>query len=259
MSLPFLETIGLTQKEADLYELLLRLGEKPANEIIRESKLKRATVYKVLYSLEKKGLISQKDIKKKIHFRPEPPTALFSLAEKQYQSLERAKNDLNSYLPNLTSQYVLSVERPIIRIFEGIEGIKKAHLEILSEKKEISAYVRINKEIDKQLLNFWPKYYAIRKKNNIFAQVICAATKEAKEYQKNDKKQLRETRLVPLEKFPINIEKDIVGNKVAFFSMTEDKKLIVTLIENKAIADTERAIFELAWKEAGYFNKKLLK
>ncbi len=254
MSLPFLETIGLTKKEAELYELLLRLGEVPAQDIIRESRLKRATVYKSLYALEKKGLVTKKDIEKKIHFRPEPPTNLISLAETQYQLLDRAKHDLQSNLPNLRSQYVLTVEKPIIRIFEGVEGLKQAHLEVLGEKKEILAYVRLDKKLDAPLADFWPQYYRIRRKNNIFVRSICPDNPEGRAYKKKDKKELRETRLIPFKLYPFEIEKNIVGNKVLFFSRQEGK-LIATLIENKAIADTERAIFELAWDKARIYSK----
>ena len=64
--LSFLENLGLTQTEITLYELLLKLGETPAGEVIRQSGMKRPTVYKALYTLEKKGLVRQKDVKKKI-------------------------------------------------------------------------------------------------------------------------------------------------------------------------------------------------
>src|SRR3989344_3795624 len=136
MSLAFLETIGLTKKEADLYELLLKLGETPANEIIKQSKLKRATTYKTLYSLEKKGLVTHQDSKNKIHFRPEPPDKLMSFADQQHEEFDRAREDLRTLIPELTSSYVLAVEKPIVRFYEGKDGIIKANLEILAEKKE---------------------------------------------------------------------------------------------------------------------------
>lgn len=254
MSLNFLKSIGLTETESTLYELLLKLGEVPANEVVRESKLKRPTVYKALYSLEKKGLVSQKDKNKKIHFQPAPPAKLLEMADSQYSSLERARENLTSLMPSLTSAYTLSTERPVIRTYEGVEGLKKAHMnEILSEKKEILAYVRINEKIDKSLDEFWEKYYSYRIKNQISVRSIAPNTKEGIEYKKADKEQLRQTRLIPLEKFPIDIEKNIVGNKVAFFS-TYEGKFIITIIENKAIADAERAAFELAWQAAEHYD-----
>lgn len=257
MSLAFLQSIGLTNTESELYELLLRLGEVPVQEIVTEAKLKRPTVYKALYSLEKKGLVSKKDKNKKIHFRPEPPEKLLSMTESIYTEIERTKDSITSLLPTLTSSYTLSVERPIVRVYEGIDGLQKAHMnEILAEKKEILAYVRINDEIDRRLDSFWKKYYTYRIKNDIHVRSIVPNTKEGIEYKKDDEKQLRITRLVPLEQFPIDIEKNIVGNKVAYFS-TQDGKFIITIIENKAIADAERAIFELAWKGSQHYDTLL--
>ncbi len=258
MSLPFLQSFGLTQNEADLYELLLRLGEAPIATILKEAGMKRPTVYKSLYSLEKKGLVNQQDVHKKLHFRPEPPDKLLQLAQQQYSELDRAKKDLQATLPQLTSSYVLSVEKPIIRMYEGIEGIMKANLEVLAEKKEILAYVYVDEEIDKSMDAFWKKYYHIRMRDNIFVRSISPQDKAGIEYQKNDASQLRKTMLVPTSLFPINIEKNIVGNKVVFFSRQEGK-LIATIIENKLIADTERAIFELAWKEAERYNQSIEK
>jgi sugar-specific transcriptional regulator TrmB len=255
MSLPNLQSLGLNTNEAGIYELLLRLGEVSIADIQVESSLKRTTLYDILYNLEKKGFITKRDKNRKIHFRPVPPVKLLEMAETQFTALERTKKDIQSLMPTLTSQYISAVERPVVRIYEGIEGVKKAHMEVLNEKKEILAYVKLNEEIDQQLTDFWPKYYSMRKKYNIFARVITPNSKGAKEYQKRDEKELRETRLVPSGKFLIDIEKDVVGNKVAFFSVTEDKQLIATVIENKAITDTERAVFELAWSEAGRLNE----
>ncbi len=126
----------------------------------------------------------------------------------------------------------------------------QAHLEVLAEKKEILAYVRLDKKLDAPLSDFWSKYYRIRRKYNIHVRSICPDNPGGRDYQKKDKKELRTTRLIPFKLYPFEIEKNIVGNKIVFFSRQEGK-LIATLIENKAIADTERAIFELAWEQTG--------
>ncbi|MDO8551864.1 MAG: helix-turn-helix domain-containing protein [bacterium] len=249
MSLSFLQSFNLSENEITLYELLLKLGESPAAVLVKGSKLKRPTVYKNLYSLEEKGLVSQKEINKKINFRPEPPTKLAELANQQYQNLDRARSTLQSVLSQLSSEYVLSVERPIIKIYEGVEGIKKAHLELLAEKKEIVAYVKINRNIDKQLGSFWKKYYRIRIRDGILAKVISLDDKEGREYQKKDKEEMRITRLISPKIFSTDIEKDVVGDKVAFFSRQRGK-LIVTIIVNREIAETERAVFNLIWEKA---------
>lgn len=258
MSLPALNALGLSSTEATLYELLLKRGEVPASELISASHLKRPTVYKALYSLVRKGLVEQKDIHKKIHFRPESPTHLLEQVESRYQEVSQTRNMLQTVIPSLLSDYNLSVERPVVQIYEGVEGMKKAHRAILEEKKPIDAYVMINQELDKSLDSFWAEYYRIRKRDGIFARVICPNTQGALEYKKYDAEELRETRLIPYGKFDIHIEKNICGNKVAFFS-SEGGKLFSTIIENEFIATTERAIFELAWEQAKHFDEFLAK
>lgn len=250
MPFAFLKTIGLTDNEANLYELLLRLGEVPANQIIKESKLKRATAYKVLYALEEKKLISKKDVGKIIHFRPEPPTVLMNLAETQYKSLERARESLQAVVPELMSSYTLSVERPVVSTYEGVEGLKKIYEDTIKESKPICAVLQ-TAEVEPKIYEWLTKIYAKRRvKAGITARVIVASGKWSGEYQKKDEKELRESVLVPGEKFPFRHEIDIYGNKVAFINYKKGEKLIGVVIDNPQIATTMKAWFDLAWEGA---------
>lgn len=248
MSLPFLETIGLTKKEAEIYELLLKLGEVPAGKIIKETKFKRATVYKTLYSLEKKGLISKRDFKKKIHFRPESPTQLLGLAESQFQTLERAKSDIQAIIPQLSSSYVLAVEKPVVSTFEGIEGLKKIYEDSLREGETIYSTLQTG-EVEPELFKWLTtSYIRQRVKKKIWAKVIVASGKWAEEYQKKDKKELRESVLVPSKRFPFQHETLIYGDKVAFVNYKKGESLIGVVIKHPQIAKTVKAWFDLAWE-----------
>lgn len=250
MSLPFLETLGLTKKEADVYELLLKLGEVPAGQLIKESKLKRATVYKVLGSLEEKGLVTKKDIEKIIHFRPESPTQLTELAERQYKNLERAKDEVQSILPQLMSSYTLMVERPIVTTFEGVEGLKKIYEDTIREKKPIFAVHQLE-ELDPDLLLWLRKSYVPRRvKLNIHAYVIVASGPEAKNYQKRNQISNRTTVMVPEDEFPFQHEINIYGDKIAFINGRKDTKLLGIIIQHPATAKTMKSWFDLTWKGA---------
>ncbi|MBM3283867.1 hypothetical protein FJY90_06520 [Candidatus Gottesmanbacteria bacterium] len=250
MSLPFLENIGLTKKEADIYELLLHLGETPVGEIINQSKLKRATVYKVLYSLEKKTLVSHRDIEKKIRFRPESPNQLASLISKRFQNLERAQDTFNTLLPQLASEYILTVEKPVVTTFEGVEGLKKIYEDTLKEGKEIYAVLK-TEEADPVLLE-WLNHTYVKKRSKakIPAKVILASGKYVAQYTKRDKKELRTTVVVPSKDFPFRHEIDIYADKVAFINYRKGEALIGIIIKHPSIAQTMRAWFDLAWKGA---------
>lgn len=66
------------------------------------------------------------------------------------------------------------------------------------------------------------------------------------EHIENSKIELRETILIPQKEFPIKNEINITKNKIAIFSLAEE--MIAVVIESKQIADTQRAIFNLLWK-----------
>ncbi len=250
MSPDFYETIGLTATEARLYELLLKLGEISAGRLIAETGLKRATVYKSLYALEKKRLVKKMTEGKIIHFRPEPPTSLISLAEEQYKTLERAKKDLQSLLPQLTSNYILAVEKPLVQIYEGVDGLKKIYEDTLKERKIIYAVAQIS-EIDPEL-HKWLKSTYVRKraKFGIVAKVIISSGSFSKEYTQRDKVELRETKMVESTQFPFQHEVDIYGDKVAFIHFKRGEALIGVVIHHPLIAQTMKAWFNLAWKGA---------
>jgi len=250
MALQLLENIGLTNKEAELYELLLQLGEVPAQDIIKKSGLKRATAYKVLYSLEQKGLISKKDIKKIIHFRPEPPTELLNMAEAKFKGLERAKSDLKAILPEMLSNYTLTVERPVVTTFEGVGGLKTIYEDTIKEGKPIFAILQVS-EIEPDLHEWLEKtYIKQRVKNNIPAKVIVSSGGFASKYVQKDEKALRETRMVSSEKFPFSHEVDIYGDKIAFINYKKGEKLIGVVITHPQISRTMKAWFDLAWAGA---------
>lgn len=250
MTLPFLETLGLSQKESQIYELLLKLGETPAGVIIKNTGLKRATTYKVLASLEKHGLVTHKEIEKIIRFKPEPPTQLTALAENQYQNLERAKEMLKTVLPGLSSAYLFSVEKPVVSIFEGVEGLKDIYEDTLREKKTISALLT-TAEIEPEMYSYLTRSYAPKRaKAGIKAKVILASGKKAGEYEKKNKKELRETRVVSSQKFPFKLEVDIYGDKIAFINYKKEETLMGIIIKNPLIAQTAQAWFNLAWQGA---------
>lgn len=253
MLIDTLKNIGLTSEQADIYLSLLSHGAQSAGQLAKSTKVQRTYIYKICQELIKKGLISQKKKARGTTFTPLSPDYLLSIAQEQKAKILEAQTSLEEVLPQLKDKFTSIEDKPIVKVFEGEDGIKKANLLVLAEKKEILTYLVINKEIDKKLADFWKKYYDIRIRDKIFVRAITPNTPEGIEYKNNDSKQLRITRLIPSDQFEFTIEKNIVGNKVAFFSI-QGNKLVSTIIENKAIADTEKAIFELVWMQTEQYS-----
>lgn len=239
-----LKQAGLTADEIKVYELLLKEGELPAHSVITGTQLKRGTAYNVLRNLKGKGLLEEFEKHKKSYFRLEPPSRLRDYLETQKRRLEESASMLEGVLPQLVSQYSLVLGKPGVRFYEGFEGIKEVHRQILAEGKEILAYVFIDEEIEKPLDDFWRWYFKERKKKQIYVRAIAADNQAGVNYKSRDEQELRQTKLVPQAQFPLTIEKNICGHKLALISMREK---IATVIESAEIAATERSIFELAW------------
>ncbi len=254
MSLSFLQSMGLTENEILLYEFLVKIGESPAAIIVRETKLKRPTVYKSLATLEKKGLITKRDIRKKIHFKPESPEKLLELADEQVKELDRTRANLRSVLPMLGSEYLLSTEKPTVRIYEGREGIKDIYKDTLEEGKTIYA-VESLEEFDPEIWQWANEYYMKqRPKKNIHTQVIISSGRRAKLHRTRDLQHFRITKEVPKDKFPFQLEVDIYGDKVAFINYRTDH-LLGIVIKHPLIAETMKAYFDLAWQGANSYSK----
>jgi len=243
-----LSNIGLTEKSFELYTLLLKLGEVPVLTLIKESGYKRATIYKTLYSLENVGMVTKKDINKVIHFKPEPPQKLLEITERRYSDMNRVLKDIQGIIPELNSHYILSIEKPLVSTFEGVEGIKKIYEDTLKDKQSIFAVLQTS-EVEPELFNWLNKVYTKKRKElGINADVILSSGYWSKGYiDQINKNDLGSTRLVPEKEFPFKLEINIYGNKVAFINYKKGGALIGIIINNPLIATTMKAMFDLAW------------
>ncbi len=231
-----LAQFGLINKEDDVYLACLELGQAGVSEIAIKANIKRTTTYDVLANLIKKGLIGQTIKGKKRLFYAEKP-------EKLNKLLEEKQNNLAEIMPILKSLHNTAGVKPKIRYYEGKEGLKEVYRDTLNYKGELLAFVTEN-IIKKLGQDFADEYIKKRKKAQITVKVIAPDLEELINYKKQDKKYIKETRLVPANKFPFTIEMNIYGNKLAFMSFAEEMGLIV---ESNEIADNMRSLFKLAW------------
>jgi HTH-type transcriptional regulator, sugar sensing transcriptional regulator len=251
-----LQNLGLTQNEAKIYELLLKLGETPVSTLIRETKLKRATVYTALNTLQGKKLIQLNDIKKKLHAKPESPATLLDMIEQQKTEITNTQANLQSLMPFFSTMYMNSTEKPVVKIHEGLEGLKEIYLDTLRENKTIYALARIE-AIDTELHDWLQNYYVKqRAKNKVHAKVILASDKLTKWFTSKDVSEFRTTITVPGEQFPFEHEINIYGDKIAFITNNKGAALIGVTITHPLIAKTAKAWFDLAWIGALQFQTK---
>lgn len=245
-----LEQAGLNKNEAQVYQLVLEHGEITPPQVAEITGITRQNAYAVLKSLMQKELVEEIERKKKLAYKPLPPEAIASYTEKKTREAEMAEKAILSALPEFQSLFNLTSTKPGISYFEGIEGIQKIYEDTLRVGEPIYAFLS-PQEVDPRLRIWLDRNYARRRKAaNIPAQVIVSQESKYSQYTDEDKDNLRETKIVKSSLFPINIEINIYGNKVAFINFHEKEKLAGFVVEGKLIAEAMRSIFQICWADS---------
>jgi sugar-specific transcriptional regulator TrmB len=230
-----LTNLGLNDKESKVYLACLELGTSSILEIAKKSGVNRGTIYYIIEELKQKQLISQTTKKKKVLYIAAEPSELMGLIKSKEEMLL-------SVLPDLNALNNLSVKKPKIRYYEGIEGIVKVIKNSLNAKKEILSFA--NNTQFNALIEAEPDYLTKRIKKNISVKLISPDSPDMLPWVKADKKELRQTKLISSKMYPFNIEIDIYDN---FVNLTSYEEKIGVIIESQPITETMRLIFNLCW------------
>jgi len=235
-----LKNAGLNEPEAKVYLAVLELGETNISRIAKKSGIKRTTTYLVIDALKEKGLVSSYKKRKKTVFIAENP-------KKIEEKLEERKNAIGKIMPELLSIASLLDKKPVIRFFEGHDGMKDSFKDILkypdSEVLEwySESYVHDFSE------EFFSKYFTPRRiKNKIWVRAILPNNEVIRKLATRNEKELRQIKLINPKKYNIKIEINVYGkNKVSIISFKEEIGLI---IESQLIHDSLKNMFELMWE-----------
>ncbi len=244
-----LKSIDLTEKESLVYLVTLRIGATKISIIAKRAQLSRSTTYNVLNSLYKKGFVKRYNKGQIQYFSPISPNEIIEILNNKKENLSNKIEMFNTYLPQFEAISNPKISIPKVYFYEGIDGIKKIYEDILKKgnKKTFSALSLDNMAIE--LKNWLMKSFTKKKvKKNIFSKVLLSSGK-AKKYKKLDKKQKRESIVIPYKKHPFEVEIDIYDeNKTAFISFDETE-MIGVIIESEKIANTMNSLFSLVWEK----------
>jgi HTH-type transcriptional regulator, sugar sensing transcriptional regulator len=234
-----LEQLGFNPKEAKTYLALLELGEGTLADLARKSRIKRTTLYDIVRSLKDKGLISAVRSGGRLLYSAEDPRTLDDRLREQQTVLSTA-------LPELLSITNALPQKPKIRYYEGIEGIKEVYRDTLEyPDQELLAWVSEEAGVafDIDFLN--QVYLPGRIRKKIWVRAIVPNIPLMREFLGEDLGTLRTTRGMDHARFPLDVEINLYGRRrVALMSFREQSGLI---IENESIYTTFKSIFEQQW------------
>ncbi len=234
-----LQKIGLSEKEAVLYLAGLQTGLATMQQLVNASHLKRATVYELIDGLKEKGLIKTLLKGKRKFYITEDPQNIFSLVRQK-------ENVLHNIMGQLLAMQSHAGEKPSVRIYQGVEGIKEIYEDILSRHAD---YIEVlsSKLPDEQIIDFWGGEYVERRiKKGNHVKVIAPDIPLYRNLQARDKFTLRQTKLIPADKFPFKNEVFAYNGKVAFITQEGDNSLGL-VVESGDIFNTMNLILNHFW------------
>ncbi|MFH0769802.1 MAG: helix-turn-helix domain-containing protein [Candidatus Peregrinibacteria bacterium] len=240
MPIDILQSFGLSKAEAELYELLLPLGDVPMAAVTRVTGRHPQSIYRLVDQLVAKGLVISEVRQHRRHIRAEDPRVF---EQKQAERLRR----LRESLPALRALQ----ERPqeaVVRIERGPEAVRNLRrrafsalgagetyyilsasgsrfYEIMGDAMEKTERLRIRRKVRKKMLAF-ESQRALLTQNEVFRTYV-------------------EMRYLP-ETFPVPSSTNIYGNVTAIQIWSEDP--IVILMESREVAQSYKDYFETLWK-----------
>ena len=240
----YLSLLGLHDSEITVYLNVLKSGPSPVQDIAKETKLSRVTGYSAIGELTKQGLMTSVEKGKKQVYAAEPPERIVSLADTKMNSLKTIMHEIKDNIDEL--KLVQSGDKPIVKMFEGLEAFGAIQEDVLSQEKNINLVCEFGNldEIEQVYPyekgvreTFFKKLSKMKMKRN-----LIFLSKEKKEKYTEDNKTI---------KF-LNNDHQFYGdiffyNDTIWLSSFKSKQISV-MIKSKEIKDTLQAAFDLLWE-----------
>lgn len=250
-----LKTLGLTDKEIKVFQKLVEMGPQPASHIAHLTGLPRNTVRSILDVMVKRGVVVKTRRANTQYYAPENKENLIRQLKFRKVSMDEAIDQqielLTTYGDELTAGHAAK-SRPKITFYEGISGLEKVYEDTLTATHGLCSWASTD-DMFKTMPDYFKTYFARRAEKNISMRCILPDTPVAREVHHRDAKELRESALVPADKFNWRPEIQVYNGKVNITSWQEKLGII---IESEEIADALKAIFDLSYEAAERYGAK---
>jgi HTH-type transcriptional regulator, sugar sensing transcriptional regulator len=228
-----LQDFGLTENEADIYLVLLKLGSATASEILEKTSVHRINLYDILERLQEKGFVSFVILGKRKAYEAINPEKFIEIEKEKQENLKKI-------MPELSSYQRLSKSPQEATIFKDKKGIRNI-LDEIANSKEFDYFA-----------SGWGFYKYFPEYADIWAGKIRRSKTKARCLMSNKFRS---------EKIIEQVEYKYLPNEFIFPSTTvlwKDKVFIIMwseepmgiLIRSRAVSISYKQFFEMLWKIA---------
>ncbi len=232
---------GFSEKQTAVYLSALELGEAPIGRLAERSHLKRTTVYSLLEEMKQNGLVSFSKRKGTLYVSALPPRVLVDRCKRAARLVEDA-------LPELLSLAYAAPVKPRLRLYDGIDGVKKVLLEFggsLAPTMGFTDYERMPREIFSFIRT---SVVPLRRRTGIPVRFVVPRSTANESVQKHDAKNFGEHRLLDIDAAQTAVELLLFDvSKIAFLSF-EGRDTFAAILDSPGLHKTLSGIFEFLWK-----------
>ncbi|MDD5726078.1 MAG: helix-turn-helix domain-containing protein [Patescibacteria group bacterium] len=237
--------LGLNDSEIAIYLLSLEIGPAQPQALAKNSGFSRPATYQAIEQLVNKGLMSFVLKGKRNVYAAEPPERLLHFGQTRLKELEIKIKEIAENIEELNA--LRKGDKPTIKFFEGANGIKSILSDLVASEPEMT-YEITNVNAVKNVFTY----------NDLESahKIMEKARGKGRAFLAGDIKAVREgvdARHLPKEKFAFEGDVLVYGDKTALASYKG--KVVGVVIENKGIAQTMKALFDIAWQSSDKFKK----
>lgn len=234
---------GLTDREAKVYNSLVKKVESTVYQLALDTKIPRTTVYETLENLTSKGLISYSRKNGIKHFFAETPNRLVRILEEKMAATKEL-------IPLLLAMPTKGT-KPTVKLYLGAEGKKKVLDDILDtckETKQKEFYVIPGVELYNDIPEYMRNWIKEKEAMKLHSLVITEDNPDHTAPKMYQNSIYRETRLIPSEYISLT-GINIYPGKVALYSEVDNIEHSM-IIESPSIYDTFKKFFMFMWANA---------
>lgn len=232
-----LKTMGFLESETSVYLALFEKGSLSTREISTITRLSRQGTYLALEALKDRGLVSTVSRGRKNFFQPEPPEKILDLLNRKILDLGGVAKDIKGMIPELTLK--MGGEKPIVKLFEGKEGIRAIIDEFNSTPPR-----EVIEITDLDALNHILSLVDLKPLKQKLDQL---GTRTKAIYYGHSQLTRKSTQVVLVDELK-SFRCSIAVSEDKILLVTFEGKMYSIILENRSLSKTMKYIFELAFE-----------
>jgi len=243
-AIPLLMQLGISQNEAETYLALLQSNSVSIRKIAAETGINRGTTYEALKRLLAIGLVSVRQNGKREQYTAESPEKIYDIIRDMRRDLLDASSTAKQIIPSLLVHQASTVGRPLVRYYEGDEGVAIILKDVLGTcalLDEPLYYAYSSSPVRQFLYRNFPQFTERRIAADIRVKVI-AVGEGGEITEKSERKWLPNPPEGGISSYTI-----IYGNKHAVISLTSDGTPYGVVVEDTGATAMQRLLFDQLW------------